>query len=56
MTDDQKKEIFEALVAAQDEKLSVADSRAHIAAKYELTVEQVKEVEELGLKKRWPPL
>lgn len=56
MTEDQKREVFAALVAAQDEKLSVSESRKVVAEKFEVTVDQVKEIEELGLKKKWPPL
>lgn len=56
MTDAQQRAIFAALVAAQDEKLSVSESRAAVASKFKFTVEQVKDVEEMGLKKKWPPL
>ena len=53
---DQKKAIFLAVVEAQDAGQGVADSRAAVAARFGVAVEDVAEVEEEGMKKQWPPL
>jgi hypothetical protein len=50
-----KRELFVALVAAQDEGLGVKASRETIAARFGVDAETVVEVEEEGLDKRWPP-
>lgn len=53
----QRREIFHALVTAQDSGLvTVAQSRQHITRQYEITEEQLREIEEEGLDKEWPPL
>ena len=51
-----RKAVFAALVEAQDAKITVADSRAAIAARFALSVEDVKSIEREGLKEQWPPL
>lgn len=50
-----RREIFVALVAAQDEGLSVRESRATIARRFEVDVGTVTEVEDEGLDGKWPP-
>jgi hypothetical protein len=52
----ERRKLFAALVAAQDEGLSVRDSRAQMARRFEVAEEVVAEVEDEGLEKRWPPL
>jgi hypothetical protein len=52
----QRKEIFEALVDAQDHELTVAQSRQFIAARFGVTEDQVRQVEREGLDRLWPPL
>lgn len=54
-TEQKRREIFAALVAAQDEGLSVRDSRATIARRFEVNVDTVTEVEDEGLEGKWPP-
>lgn len=56
LSDDEQRAVFADLVAVQDESVGVAESRSRIAERYGLTVEQVKELEERGLKGKWPPL
>ena len=51
-----RKELFAALVAAQDGGLGVAASRKKVAAEYGLTPKQVEEIEREGLDAQWPPL
>lgn len=48
--------VFQALVDAQDEGLTVAASRAAVVQHFSLTEDQVKEIEKEGLAKQWPPL
>jgi hypothetical protein len=51
-----RKEIFEALVDAQDQEMAVAQSRQVIAERFGLTENQVRQIEREGLDHRWPPL
>ncbi|HEX4610516.1 MAG TPA: hypothetical protein VH092_20170 [Urbifossiella sp.] len=50
-----RRELFVALVAAQDEGLGVRASRETIATRFSVDAEVVVEVEEEGLNRRWPP-
>jgi hypothetical protein len=49
-------EAFRALVEAQDEDMSVAQSRALIAERFGLTEHQVRRIEREGMDAQWPPL
>lgn len=51
-----RKEIFLALVEAQDQHMSVARSRQIIAERFNITEGQVRAIEEEGLDQQWPPL
>ena len=51
-----RKEVFAALVAAQDSGLGVKASREAMAERFEVEAGAVAEVEEEGLDKGWPPL
>jgi len=50
-----RRELFVALVAAQDEGLSVRESKEVIARRFEVGAGTVGEVEEEGLDGNWPP-
>ncbi len=50
-----RRELFVALVAAQDEGLSVKASRETIATRFGVDPETVCEIEEEGLEGKWPP-
>src|SRR5262249_12645196 len=57
LTLQQRKEIFRALVDTQDQKLMrVSDSRHSIIRQYKITDVQLKQIEEEGSDKDWPPL
>jgi endonuclease III-like uncharacterized protein len=57
LTVQQRKDIFLALVQAQDTGLmTVAESVAHIRQKFSITEGQIRQIEEEGLEKEWPPL
>jgi hypothetical protein len=53
---EQRRVIFAALVAAQDDGLGVAAARDLVASRYGVSVEQVKAIEAEGLAGGWPPL
>lgn len=54
--EERRKEAFRALVEAQDRKLSIPDSRAEVARLFDLTVDDVRAIENEGENKNWPPL
>ena len=51
-----RKEIFLALVEAQDRKMSPAASRKLVAWRFGVSEGQVRQIEQEGLDKEWPPL
>lgn len=56
LPEERRKEIFLALVDAQDHDMSVAQSRKMIADKFGLSETQVRQIEREGLEQEWPPL
>jgi hypothetical protein len=52
----QRKEIFLALVEAQDRSITVTESRKEVAERFGMSEIQVRTIEREGLDKRWPPL
>ena len=57
LTTAQRQEIFHALVATQDSGLmTVSQSLQHIQKQYDITEAQLKQIEEEGIDKEWPPL
>jgi hypothetical protein len=56
MPEDRRKEIFLALVDAQDQDMTVAQSRKVIAERFGITEAQVREIEREGLDNDWSPL
>ena len=56
LSDDRRKEIFLALVDAQDHDMSVAESRKLIAQRFAVTDAQLLSIEREGMEKQWPPL
>jgi hypothetical protein len=51
-----RKEIFLALVDAQDQEMSPAESRKVVAERFGVSEGQVREIEREGLDNNWPPL
>jgi hypothetical protein len=51
-----RKEIFLALVEAQDGGASVADSRKLVAQQFSISEQEVRRIEQEGLAMEWPPL
>lgn len=56
LPESRRQEVFLALVEAQDQEMTVAQSRKVIAERFSLTVNQVMEIEREGLDRQWPPL
>ena len=57
LTLQQRREIFHTLVTTQDMGLmTVAQSREHVSKQFEITDAQLRQIEEEGLEKEWPPL
>ena len=57
LTLQQRREIFRTLVDTQDMGLmTVAQSREHVSKQFEITDAQLRQIEEEGLEKEWPPL
>ncbi len=56
LTEDRRKEIFLALVEAQDQAMSVPKSRKVVAEKFEVSEDEVRQIEREGLENGWPPL
>jgi hypothetical protein len=56
MPEDRRKEIFLALVDAQDHDMTVAQSRKVISERFGITEAQVRRIEQEGLAHGWPPL
>jgi hypothetical protein len=56
LAEDLRKEIFLALVDAQDHELGVAQSRNLVAERFGVSESQVRQIEREGLDRQWPPL
>jgi hypothetical protein len=56
LSEERRKEIFAALVGAQDRGVPVAQSRREVADRFGVTPDQVAEIERDGMDNEWPPL
>jgi hypothetical protein len=56
ISEDRRKEIFLALVDAQDHELGVSQSRKLIATRFGLSEGQIRRIEREGIDRQWPPL
>jgi len=57
LTLQQRQEVFHTLVTTQDAGvMSVTESRQHVGKQFELTDAQVRQIEDEGIEKEWPPL
>jgi len=53
----QRREIFHALVSAQDtHTMSIPDSKRHVTQSFSITDDQLEKIVEEGVDKEWPPL
>ena len=56
LTEDHRKEIFFALVDAQDHEMEVAQSRRLMVQRFGVSESQVRQIEREGMENQWPPL
>ncbi len=56
LSEERRKEIFAALVDAQDHELTVAQSLKLVAERFGVTEAQIRQIEREGLDNDWPPL
>ncbi len=57
LTTQQRQEIFHTLVATQDLGLmTVAQSVQYVMKQYDITEAQLRQIEDEGIDKEWPPL
>ncbi|MCS6850231.1 MAG: hypothetical protein NZ700_03560 [Gemmataceae bacterium] len=57
LTLQQRRDIFRALVATQDLGImTVSQSRQHVSKQFDISDAQLRQIEEEGLEKEWPPL
>ena len=56
LTETKRKEIFLALVEAQDKEMGVAQSRQLIVERFKVSDAQIRDIEREGLDNQWPPL
>jgi hypothetical protein len=56
LPEDRRREIFRALVEAQDRGTPAAESRTEVAKQFGITPKQLRDIEQEGLNETWPPL
>jgi hypothetical protein len=56
LPEERRKEIFQALVEAQDQEMTVARSREAVAERFGVSEAEVRRIEREGLDGLWPPL
>jgi len=56
LTENRRKEIFLAIVEAQDHEMDVAQSRKFVGQRFEVSESQVRQIEREGMALQWPPL
>jgi hypothetical protein len=54
--EDRRRDVFRALVEAQDAGRTVPDSRQDIARRFGLSEPEVRAIEREGIEHNWPPL
>ncbi len=53
----QRKQIFRALVTVQDEaRMTVPESFRHVTKEFDITESQLRQIQDEGIEKEWPPL
>jgi len=56
LSEERRREIFAALVEAQDSGVAVAQSRRDIASRFGINPDDVSAIEREGMEQEWPPL
>jgi hypothetical protein len=56
LSEAKRKEVFLALVEAQDHEMDVAQSRKSVVQRFGISESQIRKIEREGLDRQWPPL
>ncbi len=56
ISEERRKELFLALVDAQDHEMGVAESRTLMAQRFGVNESQIRQIEREGMELKWPPL
>ena len=56
LSEERRKEVFAALVDAQDHDMNVAQSRKLIAERFGVSEAAIRQIEREGVDQQWPPL
>jgi hypothetical protein len=56
LSEDRRKEVFLALVDAQDHEINVAQSRTLVAKHFGVSESVIRQIEREGIELQWPPL
>jgi hypothetical protein len=56
LSDGRRKEIFLALVDAQDHEMDVAQSRSFVVQRFNVSESRLRQIEREGMDNKWPPL
>jgi hypothetical protein len=56
LSEERRKEVFAALVDAQDHEMNVPQSRKLIAERFGVTEAAIRQIEREGVDQQWPPL
>jgi hypothetical protein len=56
LSEPRRQEIFRALVDAQDQAMTVSQSRQVVAERFGVSESQIRQIEREGLDRQWPPL
>jgi hypothetical protein len=56
LDEDRRKEIFRAIVDAQDNAMEVAESRRLVVERFGISESTVRQIEREGMDLQWPPL
>ena len=55
-SESEQREVFRILVAMQDQGTPVPQSRQQVATQFDLSLEDVIQIERNGVQAKWPPL
>jgi hypothetical protein len=56
LSEAERREVFRALVEAQDQGMAVGQSRLAVAERFGVSEQQVLQIEQEGMAAEWPPL
>jgi len=56
LSEEERRQIFLALVDAQDHEMNVIQSRTQVSQRFGVNESQVRQIEREGIEQQWPPL